>query len=79
MALTLSMDLISKTRAMEEKKDESCLAVVSINGRGPIKIEGKFELVSASGEKVMYDGEYVKICGCGRSEKMPICDGTHKL
>ncbi len=62
----------------EQNIDNGTPTVVTINGRGPIRIEGKFELVDSSGLKVFVDNDIVKICGCGRSETMPICDGTHK-
>lgn len=62
----------------EEQRDDSCLAVVTITGRGPIRIEGKFELVDTNGVRVFVNDDTVKICGCGRSATMPICDGAHK-
>ena len=60
-----------------ENIDESVSAVVTINGRGPIRIEGTFELVNAAGIHTDIDGT-IKICGCGRSLEKPICDGSHK-
>jgi CDGSH-type Zn-finger protein len=62
----------------EQSKDNDTAAIITITGRGPIRIEGKFELVDSSGLKVFVDNNIIKICGCGRSETMPICDGTHK-
>jgi len=63
---------------MEEERDESVLATVTINGRGPIRLEGKFELTDTNGVKVFIEDQTIKICGCGRSATMPICDGAHK-
>jgi CDGSH-type Zn-finger protein len=65
---------------MEEdpKKPASTAATVTINGRGPIRIEGCFELVAASGEQLEVKDHLVKVCGCGRSANMPLCDGSHK-
>ena len=64
---------------MDEKTKESCnAATVTINGRGPIRIEGSFELVDPNGVKVSITDSMVKICGCGKSQTMPICDGAHK-
>lgn len=62
----------------DQKKTAEPAATVTINGRGPIRIEGNFELVDPSGTKIFVKDDMVKICGCGRSQNMPLCDGTHK-
>ncbi|WP_320054505.1 CDGSH iron-sulfur domain-containing protein [uncultured Acetobacteroides sp.] len=62
----------------DQKKAAEPAATVTINGRGPIRIEGCFELVDSSGAKLPVTDNLVKICGCGRSQHMPLCDGTHK-
>lgn len=61
-----------------EKKPSDTAATVTITGRGPIHIEGRFDLIDKSGAKFVVDNDLVKICGCGRSQNMPLCDGSHK-
>ena len=63
---------------MDAEKTETIPATVTITGRGPIRIEGHFEIIDQNGAKRIVDNETVKICGCGRSAEMPICDGAHK-
>ncbi len=62
----------------DQKKTAEPAATVTITGRGPIHIEGRFELIEASGAKLAVENNLIKICGCGRSQNMPLCDGTHK-
>lgn len=43
--------------------------MIRLDATGPYKIEPK---------DFPTDGKSIFICGCGLSNKMPYCDGTHK-
>ncbi len=43
--------------------------IIRVDATGPYKIEPK---------DFPTDGKSIFICACGLSNKMPICDGTHK-
>ncbi|HUW07614.1 MAG TPA: CDGSH iron-sulfur domain-containing protein [Williamwhitmania sp.] len=64
---------------MEESKDKEkgISAEIKVPGHGPIKVYGNFEIFK-EGKKLEFDGDSVEFCGCGRSENLPFCDGTHK-
>jgi len=44
---------------------------------GPLMVEGDVEVLDSAGE-VMQSGARVALCRCGKSEKKPFCDGTHR-
>jgi len=44
---------------------------------GPLKVTGSLEVVSASG-RVTDRVTQAWFCRCGRSQKAPYCDGTHR-
>jgi CDGSH-type Zn-finger protein/uncharacterized Fe-S cluster protein YjdI len=43
---------------------------------GPLRLQGKFELISADGSK-RYTGRRSVLCRCGVSEHKPFCDSSH--
>lgn len=46
--------------------------------RGPLLVEGTFELVDARGQRIDLSGRRkVLLCRCGASQSTPLCDGTH--
>lgn len=45
---------------------------------GPIVIKGEVTLTDDEG-KVLETKPVFSLCGCGKSEKMPYCDGAHKF
>jgi len=50
--------------------------------RGPYRVDGDWKLVDLNGVEVPLperkDHKRISLCGCGLSQKWPICDGTHK-
>jgi 3-phenylpropionate/trans-cinnamate dioxygenase ferredoxin subunit len=44
--------------------------------KGPYLVEGRFNLLDASGNKIEA-GEKTALCRCGASTNKPFCDGTH--
>lgn len=54
-------------------------AKITVNANGPLKIEGEFEIVDASGKAFGLGGKpAVFLCRCGQTKKNPFCDGSHK-
>lgn len=51
---------------------------LSVRHRGPLVVEGDFELFDAKGERIeLGASQRVKLCRCGASKQPPICDGSH--
>jgi CDGSH-type Zn-finger protein len=48
---------------------------------GPIVVHGPFRLVNHHGEEIPLPTEkpVVALCRCGRSQRKPFCDGSHKV
>ncbi|GAB3263603.1 hypothetical protein GCM10027425_28130 [Alteromonas gracilis] len=46
---------------------------------GPMLIRGADEVVGADGEPVPTTRPVVAVCVCGKSQRRPWCDGTHKV
>lgn len=53
---------------------------VRISKNGPYTIKGPVRLVGADGEtwEDLPEGKPVVLCRCGRSQKKPFCDNTHR-
>ena len=46
---------------------------------GPYRVYGPAKLVDVNGDEyTLPEGEWFSLCRCGRSDKKPFCDGTHK-
>jgi len=45
--------------------------------KGQIVIEGPVILTDEEGNELPH-GERFSLCGCGKSKRMPYCDGSHK-
>jgi len=50
--------------------------VITLMKDGPLYIRGPLEIRNPNGE-VCYKGHSITLCRCGRSHKMPFCDGSH--
>ena len=44
---------------------------------GPIVVRGEVHLTDEVGNPIDH-GPRFSLCGCGKSAKMPFCDGAHK-
>ena len=54
-------------------------AKITVVSNGPYRLEGDFEIVDQTGAPFGLAGrERVSLCRCGKSAKMPFCDGEHK-
>jgi CDGSH-type Zn-finger protein/uncharacterized Fe-S cluster protein YjdI len=49
---------------------------IVLEHNGPLKLQGKFELLSAGGLE-QYSGRRSVLCRCGCSQRKPFCDGNH--
>ncbi len=53
--------------------------IISVKNNGSLKVEGDFSIVDAAGNTFDLNGRTaVSLCRCGRSAKMPFCDGAHR-
>jgi CDGSH-type Zn-finger protein len=46
---------------------------------GPLVVRGDFSLEDVEGTPIERPGRTVALCRCGKSQRKPFCDGTHKL
>ena len=51
--------------------------VVTGHPRGPLLLEGPMTLYNSQ-DVIAFRGERLYLCGCGRSETKPLCDGSHR-
>lgn len=54
--------------------------IIRTRKNGPLVISGPFTLVDADGKPFTLptDKPLVALCRCGRSQRRPFCDGSHK-
>jgi CDGSH-type Zn-finger protein len=45
---------------------------------GPLLVRGPFTLRDQDGNAIEVGRRTVALCRCGRSQRKPFCDGTHK-
>jgi CDGSH-type Zn-finger protein len=50
---------------------------VTVLAKGPVIMEGNFEITHANGEVENKEGK-VALCRCGFSKNKPFCDGAHR-
>ncbi len=62
-----------------EQPIKKVTAKLHLTKEGPIRVEGKFFLVSLDGDSLVPDDtKEVYLCSCGASRNKPFCDGSHK-
>jgi CDGSH-type Zn-finger protein len=47
--------------------------------RGPILLRGATSVLDAEGRAHPVDRPVVAVCACGKTQRAPWCDGTHKV
>lgn len=52
---------------------------VTVCPRGPILVRGASSVKDASGRSHPVQRPVVAVCACGKSQRAPWCDGTHKV
>jgi CDGSH-type Zn-finger protein len=50
---------------------------IKVMDNGPYRVTGEVELIDAEGN-VFEAKPAFSLCRCGKSSKLPYCDGTHK-
>lgn len=50
---------------------------IILHKSGKIEVCGNIPIYDEEG-KIIYQSEIVKLCACKKSNKMPLCDGSHK-
>ena len=53
------------------------VTTVRTRARGPLVLEGDFEVYDQDGNKLKIEGPRVLLCRCGASSTSPRCDGSH--
>lgn len=77
MAHTSSGGFAIMSKAMSQPK--KIAAKLHLSKGGPIRVEGKFYLITSEGESLVSEGaKEVYLCSCGASRNKPFCDGSHK-
>jgi uncharacterized Fe-S cluster protein YjdI len=68
----------------EIQKEKEDAATVNVNTNqvvlvenGPIRLSGDFVVMDESG-KIISTEKKLSLCRCGKSAKMPFCDGSHR-
>ena len=51
---------------------------VSVSPDGPVLVRGAESVTDADGEQHDVTRPVVAVCACGKSQRMPWCDSTHK-
>ncbi len=46
---------------------------------GPLLVRGADEIVAADGTAAPVERSVVAVCRCGRSDRMPWCDDSHRV
>ncbi|CAM3431732.1 CDGSH iron-sulfur domain-containing protein [Aeromicrobium ponti] len=50
---------------------------IKVMDNGPLRVTGDVELIDVDGNK-FETKQVFSLCRCGKSSKLPFCDGTHK-
>ncbi|MBN1597945.1 MAG: (4Fe-4S)-binding protein [Bacteroidales bacterium] len=64
-------------KPVEQQPAEIQAAEVRVMKNGPLLIRGKFKIKDADGNE-MSQMKMASFCRCGKSGRMPFCDGTHR-
>jgi CDGSH-type Zn-finger protein len=51
--------------------------VIKVLKNGPLRVEGKIQMIDCHGNVMDYSKEKFSLCRCGHSGNKPFCDGTH--
>lgn len=70
-------DIEKGQKVEEDSKDTEQKTEVKLLENGPVIIKGNLKIIGPDG-KEMKQMKVVSICRCGRSEKQPYCDGSHR-
>ncbi len=68
----------SESENVKEESSEVQKTTISLIKDGPIRVSGNFILVNEDNEPVATE-EKISLCRCGKSNRLPFCDGSHKM
>ncbi|MGQ9848109.1 MAG: (4Fe-4S)-binding protein [Bacteroidales bacterium] len=68
----------SENEKINENNTDINKTMVSIVKDGPIRISGQFILINEDNEPVASE-DRISLCRCGKSNRRPFCDGSHKI
>jgi CDGSH-type Zn-finger protein len=63
---------------MSNELNDEKPATITPYRNGPYLLRGDFAILDQDGNEIGRTRETVALCRCGRSQKKPFCDGTHK-
>jgi len=66
---------IQKEKEESEQKPDAT-QIILIEG-GPARISGNFKITNEEGIVITIENK-ISLCRCGKSAKMPFCDGSHR-
>lgn len=75
-ALTFKQNADIEKEKAKTTENATAAQIVLVNG-GPVRISGNFSLTDEAGNVISTE-QRVSICRCGKSAKMPFCDGSHR-
>ncbi len=61
----------------KSNKEEEGFAEVRVMKDGPLVVKGNFKIIGSEGVELR-QMKMASFCRCGKSRKMPFCDGTHR-
>lgn len=70
-------DSDDQTKKEISSVNEDNIAEVKVMKDGPLIVKGKFKIIGADGNELR-EMKMASFCRCGKSKKMPFCDGTHR-
>ncbi|NLP44741.1 MAG: hypothetical protein GX351_08965 [Peptococcaceae bacterium] len=68
---------LAKGPGSRHSRSEAPRAEVRLLANGPIQIKGSCELYDESGT-LLKTGDALFLCRCGKTQKAPFCDGSHR-
>lgn len=69
-------DIEKEQNVPEDHNNTEQKTEVKLLKNGPVIIKGNFKIIGING-KEMKQMKVTSICRCGRSDKLPFCDGSH--
>jgi len=72
-----ALSYVKKTKAEKSEPKSEPAATIRAMKDGPLTVQGRCLLIDEDGSILAEEGPFA-LCRCGKSEKKPYCDGSHK-